>query len=207
MGQTRLALTLGTTLYNFRKIAGITGVHVTINTTRVSYAIVKIPVARPESCEKLLYLSSFVKSTRQEYQALERFKNAYPFSTQYHEIAHLIFQEREKTKKGLWQQIASDISSGLTFLDISLDELNITEKVTSNKSILDILLANIDKKLRSIKRDLRYARKLMSLIIRLQYIARETHNRVSESPTPIKKEPPIGGIKVGGKQHAFCHAA
>lgn len=39
--------------------------------------------------------------------------------------------------------------------------------------------------------------------VRMQYIANQAHNRVSRSPTPQKKEPPVGGVKVGGEQHNF----
>jgi hypothetical protein len=39
--------------------------------------------------------------------------------------------------------------------------------------------------------------------IRLQYIANQAHNRVSRSPAPQKKEPPVGGVKVGGEQYNF----
>jgi hypothetical protein len=50
-------------------------------------------------------------------------------------------------------------------------------------------------------------RRLIHLFISLQFIAREIHNRISKSPTPFKKEPPIGGIKVGGKHSIHRHAA
>lgn len=70
-----------------------------------------------------------------------------------------------------------------------------------------LLLVNIGNKIKTLKKCLKYLRKSKSLLIRLQYIARETHNRISESPAPIKKEPPIGGVKVGGEQCALCHAA
>ena len=44
-------------------------------------------------------------------------------------------------------------------------------------------------------------KKLTAVAIRLQHIANAIHNRISRNPTPYKKEPPIGGVKVGGKQH------
>lgn len=47
---------------------------------------------------------------------------------------------------------------------------------------------------------LAYLKKLIVNLIRLQYIAYEILNRLSASPTPQKKEPPIGGVKVGGKR-------
>ncbi|HZR40312.1 MAG TPA: hypothetical protein VFB12_09370 [Ktedonobacteraceae bacterium] len=34
---------------------------------------------------------------------------------------------------------------------------------------------------------------------RLQYLAAEIHNRVARSPSPFRREPPVGGIKVGGE--------
>jgi hypothetical protein len=43
--------------------------------------------------------------------------------------------------------------------------------------------------------------KLTVEAIRLQYIANAIRNRIFCSPTPYKKEPPIGGVKVGGEQH------
>lgn len=44
--------------------------------------------------------------------------------------------------------------------------------------------------------------------IRLQYIAQRIRNRVSSSPSPQKKEPPIGGVKIGGEQPDYSrHAA
>lgn len=43
-------------------------------------------------------------------------------------------------------------------------------------------------------------KKLTAAEIRLQYIANAIRNRISRSPTPYKKEPPIGGVKVGGEQ-------
>lgn len=39
------------------------------------------------------------------------------------------------------------------------------------------------------------------LIQRFLVIALQILNRVSRSPTPQKKEPPVGGVKVGGKQY------
>ena len=44
-------------------------------------------------------------------------------------------------------------------------------------------------------------KKLTAVAIRLQHIANAIHNRISRNPTPYKKEPPIGGVKVGGKQY------
>jgi len=51
------------------------------------------------------------------------------------------------------------------------------------------------------KRLLSQLKKLTIEAIQLQYIANTIHNRISRSPSPYKKEPPIGGVKVGGKQH------
>ncbi len=33
---------------------------------------------------------------------------------------------------------------------------------------------------------------------RLQYIAAQSRDRVSRSPSPLKLEPPVGGTKIGG---------
>jgi hypothetical protein len=44
-------------------------------------------------------------------------------------------------------------------------------------------------------------KKLTAAAIRLQYIANAINNRISRNPTPYKKEPPIGGVKVGGEQY------
>jgi len=46
-------------------------------------------------------------------------------------------------------------------------------------------------------------KKIVAELIRLQYLAYQAHNRISSSPTPQKKEPPVGGVKIGGKQHEF----
>ena len=44
--------------------------------------------------------------------------------------------------------------------------------------------------------------------VRLQYIACCIHNRLSRSPSPQKKEPPVGGVKIGGPQLDYLrHAA
>lgn len=39
--------------------------------------------------------------------------------------------------------------------------------------------------------------------LRFLFLAHQTRNRVSRNPTPQKKEPPVGGVKIGGEQHAF----
>src|SRR5260370_11682297 len=51
-------------------------------------------------------------------------------------------------------------------------------------------------------------KKLTISAIRMQFIANYIHNKISSSPTFFKKEPPIGGVKVGGKQHEdYSHVA
>ncbi len=51
-------------------------------------------------------------------------------------------------------------------------------------------------------------KKLTVAAIQLQYITNAIRNRISRSPNPYKKEPPIGGVKIGGKQHdIFRHVA
>src|SRR5216683_307418 len=46
-------------------------------------------------------------------------------------------------------------------------------------------------------------KKLTAEAKRLQYLAHQVCNRISRSPTPQKTEPPVGGVKIGGKQHDF----
>jgi hypothetical protein len=48
---------------------------------------------------------------------------------------------------------------------------------------------------------LSFLTKLLVALIRLQVIAYQIRSRTSRSPTPQKKEPPVGGVKTGGKQH------
>ncbi len=43
-------------------------------------------------------------------------------------------------------------------------------------------------------------RRLISEAIRLQFISNYSRNRISRNPNPQKKEPPIGGVKIGGEQ-------
>ncbi len=42
---------------------------------------------------------------------------------------------------------------------------------------------------------------LKKLILRLQYISNQIQDRIARSPTSQKKEPPVGGVKIGGEQH------
>ena len=120
----------------------------------------------------------FLKEARNEYQKLVLFENTY----------------RERC--------VLDTSS-IT----APSNLQRSHEIRSKISIVNLLLADINEKLKKAKRNLRHIRKLLNFIRRLQYIAREIRNRISESPTPIQKEPPIGGVKVGGEQYGWSHAA
>jgi hypothetical protein len=64
-----------------------------------------------------------------------------------------------------------------------------------------IILEDINTLMVEIRWLLALLKKLIVAWIRLQVVAYQIHNKISRSPTPQKKEPPTGGVKIGGKQH------
>jgi hypothetical protein len=44
-------------------------------------------------------------------------------------------------------------------------------------------------------------KRIAAEIIRFQFLSLLIHNRLSRNPTPQKKEPPVGGVKIGGEQY------
>lgn len=81
------------------------------------------------------------------------------------------------------------------------------EKLLEIKSLLikrtKLILEDISTLAIEIRHLLAFLKKLIIAWLRLQFIAYQIHNRTSHSPTSQKKEPPIGGVKIGGKQHDY----
>lgn len=81
------------------------------------------------------------------------------------------------------------------------------EKLLEVKSLLIkstmLILEDMYILARVLSQLLAFLKNLIIVWLRLQSIAYQIHNRTSHSPTSQKKEPPIGGVKIGGKQHDY----
>jgi hypothetical protein len=66
-------------------------------------------------------------------------------------------------------------------------------------TLLSKLVEQIVEYILEINYFIAFLRKLTAEAIRFQFLAFLIHSRLSRSPTPQKKEPPVGGVKIGGK--------
>jgi hypothetical protein len=151
-----------------------------------------------------------------------RYKEA---STFFHEIAHSLLH----SSFDWWQESIDEHKIALYLEEFQkLDIINkiglpynsIVNKQTHNQfddkhSLLNLPLLTqpwleqiVHYILSNFIRFIAFLKKRTIEAIRLQYIAHYIHNRISRSPSPQKKEPPIGGVKIGGEQlDFFRHAA
>lgn len=73
----------------------------------------------------------------------------------------------------------------------------------SDSALLSKLVEQVVEYILAVNYFIAFLRRSKAEVIRFQFLSLLIHNRLSRSPTPQKKEPPVGGVKIGGEQHEF----